>query len=80
MEIVLLPSVLCVISATVLVISVMVLPPEMPTVQVPLYFVPLIVRLMFLDADDENIMRLRWDSPDKVLPLLQDLRLEIKSC
>ena len=53
MEIVLLPSVLCVISATVLVISVMVLPPEMPTVQVPLYFVPLIVRLMFLDADDE---------------------------
>ena len=48
-----LPSVPCVISATVLVISVMVLPPEMPTVQVPLYFVLLIVRLMFLDADDE---------------------------
>ena len=53
MEIVLLPSVLCVISATVLVISVMVLPPEMPTAQVPLYFVPLIVKLMLLDADDE---------------------------
>ena len=53
MEIVLLPSVQCVISATVLVISVFVSPPLMPTVQVPEYFVPLIVRLIVLDAEEE---------------------------
>lgn len=53
MEIVLLPSVLCVISATVLVISVFVSPPLMPTVQVLEYFVPLIVRLIVLDAEEE---------------------------
>lgn len=53
MEIVLLPSVPCVISATVLVISVFVSPPLMPTVQVPEYFVPLIVRLIVLDAEEE---------------------------
>lgn len=48
-----LPSVPCVISATVLVISVFVSPPLMPTVQVPEYFVPLIVRLIVLDAEEE---------------------------
>ena len=53
MEIVLLPSVPCVISATVLLISVFVSPPLMPTVQVPEYFVPLIVRLIVLDAEEE---------------------------
>ena len=53
MEIVLLPSVPCVISATVLVIRVFVSPPLMPTVQVPEYFVPLIVRLIVLDAEEE---------------------------
>ena len=53
MEIVLLPSVPCVISATVLVINVFVSPPLMPTVQVPEYFVPLIVMLMLLDAEEE---------------------------
>ena len=35
--------------------------------------------LNVLYADDENIMRFRWYSPDKVLPLLQDLRLEHKT-
>ncbi|MGM9936179.1 MAG: hypothetical protein ACI38A_02440, partial [Candidatus Ornithomonoglobus sp.] len=35
--------------------------------------------LNVLYVDDENIMRFRWYSPDKVLPVLQDLRLEHKT-
>ncbi|MDY3031313.1 MAG: hypothetical protein SOS24_06085, partial [Clostridia bacterium] len=35
--------------------------------------------LNILYVDDKDVMRFRWYSPDKVLPVLQDLRLEHKT-